>query len=151
MYISSQTPYGYRIDPLDKNHLVPDEEVAHVVKEIFRLALAGKSLLQISRILTKQQILTPGADKLTKDDTRFERYMKNKDSFFGWCVPISNEKQIVVTDTHEQTENSEIFERDYSNNYGFICLIMRRNKHDESFRISDVYNFRWTYKDRCHI
>ena len=85
MYISSQTPYGYRIDPLDKNHLVPDEEVAHVVKEIFRLALAGKSLLQISRILTKQQILTPGAYKATKGDTRFERYMKDKVSLFGWC------------------------------------------------------------------
>lgn len=42
LYISSQTPYGYKIDPLDKNHLVVDEEVADVVKEIFRLALAGK-------------------------------------------------------------------------------------------------------------
>lgn len=85
MYISSQTPYGYKIDPLDKNHLVVDEEVADVVKGIFRLALAGKSLIQISRILTEQQILTPGSYKAKNGDTRFERYMKDKVSLFGWC------------------------------------------------------------------
>lgn len=85
MYISSQTPYGYKIDPMDKNHLVIDEEVADVVKEIFRLALGGKSLIQISRILTERQILTPGSYKAKNGDTRFERYMKDKVSRFGWC------------------------------------------------------------------
>ena len=49
LFISAQTPYSYKIDPMDKNHLIVDEEVSDVVKEIFRLALSGKSLVQISR------------------------------------------------------------------------------------------------------
>lgn len=65
---------------MDKNHLVVDEEVSDVVKEIFRLALSGKSLVQISRILMENQILTPGSYKAMKGDTRFERYLRDNDS-----------------------------------------------------------------------
>ena len=84
-FISAQTPYGYKIDPMDTNHLVVDEEVSDIVKEIFRLALSGKSLVQISRILTENQILTPGSYKAMKGDTRFERYLKNGKTSFSWC------------------------------------------------------------------
>ena len=85
LFISAQTPYGYKVDPKDKNHLVVDEEVSDVVKEIFRLALSGKSLVQISRILTENQILTPGSYKAMKGDTRFERYLKDGKISFRWC------------------------------------------------------------------
>ena len=70
---------------MDKNHLVVDEEVSDIVKEIFRLALSGKSLVQISRILTEKQILTPGSYKAMKGDTRFERYLKDGKTSFSWC------------------------------------------------------------------
>ena len=85
LFISAQTPYGYKIDPMDKNHLIVDEEVSDIIKEIFRLALSGKSLVQISRILTENQILTPGSYKAMKGDTRFERYLKDGKSSFSWC------------------------------------------------------------------
>ena len=85
LFISAQTPYGYKVDPADKNHLVVDEEASDVVKEIFRLALSGKSLVQISRILTENQILTPGSYKAIKGDTRFERYLKDGKYSFSWC------------------------------------------------------------------
>lgn len=56
-----------------------------MVKEIFRLALAGHSLIQISRILTERQIITPGVYKAQNGDTRFSRYQEGKASLFGWC------------------------------------------------------------------
>ena len=65
--------------------MIVDEEAADVVKEIFRLALAGHSLIQISRMLTERKIITPGVYKAQNGDTRFSRYQEGKDSFFGWC------------------------------------------------------------------
>lgn len=84
-YISAQAPYGYKVDPASRNRLIVDDEVAAVVKEIFRLSLAGNSLSQISRILTARQIITPGVYKAQNGDTRFSRYQQGKDSLFGWC------------------------------------------------------------------
>ena len=84
-YISAQAPYGYKVDPTNRNRLIVDEEAAAVVKEIFRLSLAGNSLSQISRILTARQIVTPGVYKAQNGDTRFSRYQQGKDSLFGWC------------------------------------------------------------------
>ncbi len=84
-YISAQAPYGYKVDPTDRNRLIVDDEAATVVKEIYHLALAGNSLSQISRILTARQIITPGVYKAQNGDTRFSRYQQGKDSLFGWC------------------------------------------------------------------
>lgn len=84
-YISVQVPYGYKVDPTNRNRLIVDEEAAEVVKEIFRLALAGHSLIQVSRILTEKQFVTPGTYKARNGDTRFSRYQEGKDSSFSWC------------------------------------------------------------------
>lgn len=84
-YISSQTPYGYKIDPYNRNHLVIDPEAAEVVKEIYRLTLSGNSPNQICRILSKQRILRPGAYKAHNGDTRFLRYCKSEEDSFRWC------------------------------------------------------------------
>lgn len=84
-YISAQAPYGYRVDPSNRNHLVVDEEAAEVVKEIFQLALSGNGVLQISKILAQRKILTPSAYKTQKGDMRFSRYYKDDKSLFSWC------------------------------------------------------------------
>ncbi len=84
-YISAQAPYGYKVDPQNRNRLIVDEEAAEVVKEIFRLSLAGHSLIQISKILTEREIITPGVYKARNGDTRFSRYQEGKSSLFGWC------------------------------------------------------------------
>ena len=83
-YISAQAPYGYKVDPTDRNHLIVDEEAAEVVREIFNLALAGHSLTKISDILTARQITTPGNYKLQNGDSRFSRYQEDNCSF-RWC------------------------------------------------------------------
>ncbi|WP_317853884.1 recombinase family protein [Chakrabartyella piscis] len=51
-------PYGYQIDPLDKEHWILDEEAAPVVKRIFDLSIAGKGPCSIARILEQDKVLT---------------------------------------------------------------------------------------------
>lgn len=84
-FISSQTPYGYRVDPVDHNRLIVDPEAAAVVKEIYRLALAGNSLNQISGILSTRKIIKPGVYKAQNGDTRFLRYCKTDKDATKWC------------------------------------------------------------------
>ena len=52
-FLGRQAPYGYRIDPADKYHLLPDEETAPVVRRIFRLFLGGSSRTAIAKQLKK--------------------------------------------------------------------------------------------------
>ena len=84
-YISAQTPYGYRVDPSNRNHLIVDEKAAVVVKEIYNLALAGNSLIQISRTLTQRHITKPGVYKARNGDARFLRYSKTDEDEYRWC------------------------------------------------------------------
>ena len=50
--------YGYLMDE-DENFII-DEEAAPVVKQIYNLCLAGNGPTKIARMLTEQQIPTPG-------------------------------------------------------------------------------------------
>ena len=56
--ITSKPVYGYLMDE-DKNFII-DEEAAPVVKQIYNLCLAGNGPTKIARMLTEQQIPTPG-------------------------------------------------------------------------------------------
>lgn len=60
-FIGAFAPYGYKKDPNQKGHLIPDEEAALVVKEIFRLYNSGIGRTQIARILNEQGIPSPSA------------------------------------------------------------------------------------------
>ena len=138
-YISAQTPYGYKVDPANRNHLIVDEEAAEVVREIFDLALERYTLVQISDILTKRGIITPGAYKALNGDTRFMKHHDRSSS--GWCYQtvrkilrdqvytgdmvnhkceilnyktkersnVPKEKQIIVADRHEPIVSHEEF------------------------------------------
>lgn len=44
-FMGTTAPYGYVKDPADHNHLLIDDKVAHVVREIFDLALAGNQAI----------------------------------------------------------------------------------------------------------
>lgn len=72
-YISSQQPYGYIVNPDNRNQLIVDDEAAEVVRRIYSLSLAGYSAKRIVQNLSEAQILTPGAYKLKNGDTRFTR------------------------------------------------------------------------------
>ena len=57
-HIASNPPYGYIKDPQDKKKWIVDEEAAKVVQRIFNLCIAGKSPMQIAKILTADRVLT---------------------------------------------------------------------------------------------
>ena len=56
--ITSQPVYGYLKGP--DGHFIVDPEAAPVVKQIFSLCLAGNGPTKIARMLTEQNIPTPG-------------------------------------------------------------------------------------------
>ena len=57
-HITSKPVYGYLMDE-DENFII-DEEAAPVVRQIYSLCLAGNGPTKIARMLTEQQIPTPG-------------------------------------------------------------------------------------------
>ena len=58
-YLGTTPAFGYKKDTKIKGKLVIDEESSKYVKKIFELYLSGKSILEISNILTKSEVPTP--------------------------------------------------------------------------------------------
>ena len=56
--ITSKPVYGYLMD--ENENFIIDEEAAPVVKQIYNFCLAGNGPTKIARMLTEQQIPTPG-------------------------------------------------------------------------------------------
>lgn len=63
-FIGAFAPYGYAKDSEEKNHLVIDDNVAHIVKKIFKMKIEGYSSKSIADSLTKLGVPTP---KVYKD------------------------------------------------------------------------------------
>lgn len=57
--LCTNPPYGYIKDPKDKLHWIIDEKAAEVVRDIFRLCMAGFGPTQIAKQLEKRCIDTP--------------------------------------------------------------------------------------------
>jgi len=57
--IGTRAPYGYKKAEDDPKRIVPDEEVAPVVKHIFQLCVEGFGPSQIARRLKEEKALTP--------------------------------------------------------------------------------------------
>ena len=58
-FVGSFAPYGYKKDPQNKNHLLPDPRAADVVCKIFRWAADGKTPGDIAAMLNEAKIATP--------------------------------------------------------------------------------------------
>ena len=58
-FIGSKAPFGYKIDPKDRHHLIVDEPAAQVVKRIFRLASEGVGYNKMAKIFREEKVLTP--------------------------------------------------------------------------------------------
>jgi len=84
LHISGQTPYGYKVNPYNRNQLIVDEEAAPVVKLIFQLAEDGNSFSEISRILESQKYITPSAHKAMQGDTRFIKAAGTGEEMYKW-------------------------------------------------------------------
>ena len=58
--VNGEVPYGYIADPNDRNHLIPDPETAHVVRQIFAMYVRGDRMCEIQNWLRDNEILTVG-------------------------------------------------------------------------------------------
>ncbi len=58
-HIGSFAPYGYQKDPLQKGHLIIDEEAAKTVREVYELYAAGVGKQGIAKFLNEQGIPNP--------------------------------------------------------------------------------------------
>lgn len=70
--LTSQPPYGYLKD--ENGMFVIDPETAPVVRQIYALNLAGTGPTQIARILTEQEIPTPGTLEYRRSGTTRRYY-----------------------------------------------------------------------------
>lgn len=59
--VNGECPYGYLIDPDNKNHLIPDSETAPAVRQIFALYIKGARICEIQKWLADNRVLTVGA------------------------------------------------------------------------------------------
>ena len=56
--VNGEVPYGYLLDPNDRNHLIPDPETAYVVKQIFAMYVRSDRICEIQNWLRENEILT---------------------------------------------------------------------------------------------
>lgn len=138
--LCTNTPYGYKKDPEDKNHWIVDEDAAAVVKEIFHLCISGYGPTQIAKELKKRKVLTPvdyaksngrnaAALKLTKKPYRWtqstvvhilerQEYLGHTVNFKTYRKSYKQKKQMknapsqwqIFENTHEAIIEKETFD-----------------------------------------
>ncbi len=83
-FIGSKAPFGYKIDPADRHHLIVDEPAAQVVKRIFRLAAEGIGYNKMAKMFREEKVLTPIAyfNKNNPDYFKTDYWRKE----FDWHV-----------------------------------------------------------------
>lgn len=80
-WVGGCPPFGYKIDPKDKNHLVIDELEAPIVKRVFDMFLSGIRINQIRDIFNKEKIPTFS----TTRNRNFKRNGSRGDIYGYWC------------------------------------------------------------------
>ena len=76
-FIGSSPCYGYKRDPDDKGHLIPDENTSKYVKMIFEWRAEGVKISDIATRLTDMGVKTPSAYKNLQKSSR----LKNNDKW----------------------------------------------------------------------
>ena len=69
-FVGSLPCYGYMRDPKDKGHLIPNPEIAPIVKQIFEWRKNGIGLSRIVTMLNEKGYPTPSGYKKTNYSTR---------------------------------------------------------------------------------
>ena len=138
MPITSQPVYGYLKGP--DGHFIIDPEAAPVVKQIFSLCLAGNGPTKIARMLTEQNIPTPGTLEYQRTGSTRRYYpdypcrwatntvchILERREYLGHTVNFKTEKvsykvrasvlnpedkQVIFENTHEPIIDQETWER----------------------------------------
>ena len=136
--LCTNPPYGYLKDPEDKHHWIVDGATANVVRDIFRMCVAGKGLSQIAKALTEQRIPIPTANlrsmgintpiKVSEDIYAWQQatisYILKKQEYLGHTVnfktqwksykhkkKVNNDPSewVIFENTHEAIIDQETF------------------------------------------
>lgn len=140
-FIGSFATYGYLKDPNDHHKLIVDEDVAPIIRMIFKKFISGRSIIGIAKDLNEEGIPNPSMYKQLKGfnykhpvgksndglwpDSSVRRILKNemyignmvqgKNTTMSYkikqCRAIPKEDWIIVEGTHEPIVSKEIFEK----------------------------------------
>lgn len=151
-YMCTVPPFGYKKDISQKNHLIVDENVVYVVRDIFKMYLDGNSVYRIRDYLNTNKIQSPSgyAKNLTEikkwNSVTILNILANK-AYIGTTVSNKRtnisykskkrikvlEKEYIITEnTHEAIIDKEDFEK-----VQFLLAkksINKKNKHEYLFR-----------------
>ena len=135
-FIGSSPSYGYMRNPLDKGHLIPNPEIAPIVKRIFTEVSAGVRVSDVIEKLNIEGIKTPSAYKGLKKSSRqingdiwtiscINKILKNR-MYTGDMIQnvqaklnykskkritLPKSQWIILENTHEPLVSREIFEK----------------------------------------
>ena len=152
LFIGGKPVYGYKMHPSEKNRIVIDDEAATVVRNIFRLALDGKSCRKIAESLNEARIPSPavyaglplrktGPYSGLWSSERISEVLQNEtyigSMVQGRTVKVSYKSKktvrqdpsdwIVVPDTHEALISPEEFQKVQ------LLLACRRNTRSRTY------------------
>ena len=138
-------PFGYKKDPRNRDRLIPDEETAPIVAQIFQRSAAGDSCIKIAQELTAAGVITPlkyrvlyrdnfsdtGAARATDcwNYTTVKRIVKNQvylgNTLLGKTrkasiksrkkISIPQEDWAITSNTHEPLVDQMTFDRAQAN------------------------------------
>lgn len=170
-WVGGCTPFGYMVDPKDKNHLVPCPEEALIVKNIFKLAKEGLSYYQIAEKLTSEHVPTSSMIRKTKRkgkyaikgywNTKTVRCILSNRLYLGDMVQnrnqrisykirkiVKNEESrwIIVENTHEP-----IIDRDTFNEIQRILSNSKIRTDKKIFRLLDGLLYCYECKNKISI
>ena len=136
-FMGTYPAFGYKRDPMDKHHLIIDEETAPLVRRIFSMRASGMTFRKIARVLNEEGILPPGvryyqrkgqadprrvnhqwADTTVKSIIRNEVYIGNMVQGKSGTLSYKSRKQVTkdkeqwirVEGTHEPIISREIWD-----------------------------------------
>lgn len=129
-FIGSKAPFGYKIDPNDRHHLIVDEPAAQVVKRIFRLASEGVGYNKMAKIFREEKVLTPIAYFNLNNPDYFKSDYWRKE--FDWHV--TSIRAIL---------NNEVY-------LGKLVYVKQRNKSMKSKEKVRNPKEDWIVVENCH-
>ena len=139
-FAGSRAPYGYRLDPADKHHLIVDEETAPIVKQLFELLAEGNTVHFVATTMNANGIPSPGRLLYERGIASTDHFKNSKwymqtvrrilqdEIYLGWMVsgkfrstyhstgkkgsqPVPREEWIVTKGTHEPIVTEELFNK----------------------------------------
>ena len=123
LYCVSNSPYGYKKDPKDKEHFIIDIEASKIIKRIFEEFLEGKGCCEIAKGLNKDKI-----------PTRIEHMNKN-----GINIGYSHKQKILKYET-EENDTIKIIAEKYNTNYEEIIKCNNFSDYSLDTKIEEFVN-----------